>query len=190
VPPARGVSAEGFSITFNEPEWMSGSVPPPGAPTYAPPPGPTSPPPPAWAPMGSPWLPAARHDIIGLVSFICRAGGYLLLFIGTLIAVIAVSVPGGCYTTPTPSYCGATFASSAASWFIAAKILAALGLAGLGFGSALKMHYSLRMPQTGHAEEVAFVTQERRVHGIVFVVSVVLLFVLIVVANLGVVVPP
>ncbi len=155
----------------------------PGTPPLSGSAAPPSPPPPVWAPSGGPWLPAARHDVWGLISLGARAVGYLLVFIGAIAIVAAVSVPGTCYTDAAS--CGVSWLSNAATWTIVGKILAVLGLAFLGFGAAVKLHFGLRLPASGNPDEIRFIAAERRVNGAIFVASFVLLILILITVNVG-----
>ncbi len=149
-------------------------------PTYgAPAPTPAQPPPPMWAPAGGSYLPNMRHDPWGAISFASRAVGFLLVFVGAIVLVAAVSIPGSCYT----SACGTSWLSSAATATLIAKILAVLGLAALGFGAAVKLHYGLRASSTSSADEGRIIASERRLNGALFIASVVLLVVIAITVN-------
>jgi len=157
-----------------------GPPPPYGAPA----PAPAQPPPPMWAPAGGSYLPNMRHDPWGMISFASRAVGFLLIFIAALVMVAAVSIPGGCFTTGTPpSNCGFTYASNAATATLVAKLIAVLGLAMLGFGAAVKLHYGLRSSSATTADEGRFIASERRVNGALFLVSIVLLVIVAITVN-------
>ncbi|MGA7860803.1 MAG: hypothetical protein WCB19_02980 [Thermoplasmata archaeon] len=161
---------------------MSGPMtqgPPP--PYGAPAPAPAQPPPPMWAPAGGSYLPNMRHDPWGMISFASRAVGFLLLFISALVLVAAVSIPGSCYTTPTS--CGTTWLSNAATATLIAKLIAVLGLAALGFGAAVKLHYGMRMTAATSADEGRAIASDRRVNGALFIASIVLLVVISITVN-------
>lgn len=154
-----------------------GPPPPYGAPA----PAPAQPPPPMWAPAGGSYLPNLRHDPWGMISFASRAVGFLLLFISALVLVAAVSIPGSCYTTPTS--CGATWLSNAATATVVAKLLAVIGLAALGFGAAVKLHYGLKATAATTPDESRIIASERRVEGALFIASVALLVVISITVN-------
>jgi hypothetical protein len=162
---------------------MSGPMAPGAPPPYsAPSPAPANAPPPMWAPAGGSYLPNLRHDPWGLISFASRAVGFLLLFIAALVTVAIVSVPGGCYATP-PSGCGATFLQNAATATVVAKIIAVLGLAAIGFGAAVKLHYGLKSSSATSADEGRILAAERRNNMALFIASVVLIVVLTITVN-------
>jgi hypothetical protein len=154
-----------------------GPPPPYGAPA----PAPAAPPPPMWAPAGGSYLPNMRHDPWGMISFASRAIGFLLLFIAALVMVAAVSIPGSCFTTPTS--CGATWLSNAATATLIAKLIAVIGLAALGFGAAVKLHYGLRSSSSTTPDEARIIASERRVSGALFIASIVLLVVIAITVN-------
>jgi hypothetical protein len=154
-----------------------GPPPPYGAPA----PAPAQPPPPMWAPAGGSYLPNMRHDPWGMISFASRAIGFLLLFVAAIVLVAAVSIPGSCYTTPAS--CGATWLSNAATATLIAKLIAVIGLTGLGFGAAVKLHYGLRASSATTADESRVLASERRVNGALFIASVALLVVITITVN-------
>lgn len=133
-----------------------------------------------WAAGGS-YLPNMRHDPWGMIGFISKAVGFLLLFIAALVTVTVVSVPGNCYTTP--ANCGVTYLSNAATAIVVAKVLAVLGLAAVGFGAAVKLHYGLRSSSATSADEGRFVAAERRNNTAMFIASVVLLAIVMITVN-------
>jgi hypothetical protein len=158
-----------------------GPPPPYGAPS----PTPVQPPPPMWAPAGGSYLPNMRRDPWGMISFGSRAIGFLLVFIAGIVIVAVVSVPGDCYTTP--ANCGMTYLSNAATATVVAKVLALLGLAALGFGAAVKLHYGLKPSGASSAEESRIVAAERRFNGALFIASIALLVIVSITVN---VLPP
>ncbi|MCI4352229.1 MAG: hypothetical protein L3K14_02435 [Thermoplasmata archaeon] len=164
---------------------MSGPTAQGASPAYgAPAPAPATPPPPVWAPAGGPYLPNMRHDPWGLISFASRAVGFLLIFISALVIVAVVSYPGGCFVTGTPpSNCGLTWAANAATATLVGKLIAVLGLAALGFGSAVKLHYGLRSSSATTADEGRVLASERRANGALFIASIVLLVVVTLTVN-------
>ncbi len=161
---------------------MSGSAAQGTPPPYAPPaPAPAAAPPPMWAPAGGSYLPNMRHDPWGMISFASRAIGFLLIFIAALVFVAAVSIPGSCYTAPTS--CGDTWLSNLATATLIARLIAVLGLAALGFGAAVKLHYGIRQTSATTAEEAQIIASERRVEGALFIASVVLLILVALTVN-------
>jgi hypothetical protein len=131
--------------------------------------------------VGSTYLPSMRHDPWGMISFASRAIGFLLLFIAAIVLVAAVSVPGSCYTTPAS--CGASWLSNAATATLIAKLIAVLGLAALGFGAAVKLHYGLKGSSAASPEESRVIASERRVNGALFIASLVLLVIVAITVN-------
>jgi hypothetical protein len=157
---------------------MSQGPPPPyGAPAQAPAQSPS----PMWAAGGS-YLPNMRHDPWGMISFVSRAAGFLLVFIAVLVIVAFVSIPGNCVTTP--SNCGPTFLSNAYTAVVVAKVLAILGLAALGFGAAVKLHYGLRSSGASSPDEGRIIAAERRANGALFITSIVLLVIVGITVNI------
>ena len=157
-----------------------GPPPPYGAPA----PTPVQPPPPMWAPAGGSYLPNLRRDPWGLISFGSRAIGFLLVFIAAIVLVAVVSYPGSCITgAPPTTSCTVTWASNAATAIVVAKILAVLGLAALGFGAAVKLHYGLKPSGASSPDEGRVIASERRVNGALFIASLVLLVIVAITVN-------
>jgi hypothetical protein len=160
----------------------------------APPPPPIAPlsqgPPPSWTPPAQThtWgsLPGPhRGPTIELWPFLglwLRAGGFLLLFLGTLIAVLGATPGGGCYTNTAS--CGTGFFGQAANALLIAKILWVLGLGGLGAGAGIRLHWGIHMPLNPSADETTWLLAARRANWTLLILSVVLLLVLLLVSSL------
>jgi hypothetical protein len=134
-----------------------------------------------WAPAGGSYLPNMRRDPWGMISFTSRAVGFLLLFVAAIVLVAAVSIPGSCYTTP--SSCGTTWLSNAATATLIAKLFAVIGLTGIGFGAAVKLHYGLKPSGSTTPDEGRILASERRLNGALFIASIVLLVVVAITVN-------
>ena len=158
---------------------MSGPPPPPPAST-------SGSPPPAWpsAPPTHTWSalpPAHRGPTIELWPFLgfwLRAGGFVFLFLGTLIAIVGATPGGGCVTSP--GSCGTGFLGQAFNSILAAKILWVLGLGALGAGAGIRLHWGIRMPANATADEVAWLLGARRANWVLLVISILLLLALLV----------
>ena len=142
----------------------------------------TMPPPPQSPPV---WMPAPvghamapRMDMMPMASLLGRIIGFALLFIGTLVAVVFASYGGGCYTAANS--CNANTLAAAANGILTARILWVIGLFFLGAAAGLKLHFGLRAPTSGRAEDYQFVIADRRFNGLLFLVSIVLLLVVLV----------
>jgi hypothetical protein len=132
-----------------------------------------------WAGAAGPYLPNLRHDPWGLISFISRAVGFLLVFVSALVMVAAVSYPGGCYNGFLPgSACGTTWQANAAGAILLAKLLVVLGLGAIGFGAAVKLHYGLRASNATSADDGRWMASERRANMGLFIMSIVLMVVI------------
>jgi hypothetical protein len=128
--------------------------------------------PPSWAPLP----PTSKGPVIELWPFLgfwLRAGGFLLLFLGTLVAIVGATPGGSCYTGVCGGYVG-----QAANAILAAKILWTLGLGALGAGAGIRLHWGLRMPMSSSSEETAWVMAARRTNWWLLVMSVVLMLLL------------
>jgi len=130
-----------------------------------------------WAsPPGPSYLPNLRHDPWGIISFGARAVGFLLLFVSALVIIAGVSIPASCYSAA--GSCTGTTWAGLVNALLVGRIIAAIGLASLGFGAAVKLHYGLRTTNATTGEEARVVASERQVEGALFVASVILLLVL------------
>ena len=151
------------------------AAPPQGYPT-APPPAP-----PMWVPMPAA---APRRDMMPMLALWFRLIGFVVLFVGVLVAIVAVSTPGSFYTNPcTTVSCGQNMAAGFANGVIAAKLLFAIGLFMVGAGAGLKLHWGLRAPATGHSDEQAWILADRRFNGLLFILTVILLAILLLTIN-------
>lgn len=118
-------------------------------------------------PMMNPWP---------LLALWSRIIGFVLLFVGTVLEIAFASVPGSCFTSP--STCG-SWLVGAANGIIAGKILWAIGLGALGAGAGIKLHWGLKMPTTGRTDDVTWALADRRLNGLLFLVSIILLAILL-----------
>jgi hypothetical protein len=134
-----------------------------------------------WAAVGGSYLPNMRRDPWGMISFASRAVGFLLLFVAAVVLVAAVSIPGSCYSTA--GSCGTSWIAGAATATLIAKLLAVLGLAALGFGAAVKLHYGLKSSGATTPDEGRLLASERRLNGALFIASIVLLVVVAITVN-------
>lgn len=112
-----------------------------------------------------------------ILGFWTRAIGFFLIFAGTLVVVFGASPGGGCYTSL--GSCGTGFAGQVANSIWAAKILWTLGLGALGAGAAIRLHWGLQMPANASSEQVSWILADRRMNGVLFLLSVILLLVLL-----------
>ncbi len=138
------------------------------------PPAPPSPaaPPPVWMPTAAqPLVP--RAAIIPLLALWGRIIGFVLLFVGTLIAVAWGNIPGGCLTTP--SSCTG-FPAADANAILAAQVIWTIGLFFLGGGAGIKLHWGLQNPASGRPEDVRWVVADRWVNVVLVVLSIWLMF--------------
>ncbi len=163
---------------------MAESPPPPPPPdtmVYAPP----APPPPASSGMKMmmPKLPFTS------LEFLAKAGGFLLIFIGTLIAVLFVSIPASCVGA---GGCGMSTYQSLLNAFIAARVLWTIGVFGIGIGAGLKLLQINQMAESGSYPEdkMSWFMRQRRSNGVLFILSLLLFaFLLWTVTAVPVVIP-
>ncbi|MCI4368456.1 MAG: hypothetical protein L3K09_02690 [Thermoplasmata archaeon] len=126
----------------------------------------------------------------GLIVFLGRALGFILLFAGSLVAVVAASYGGGCWTSVTSCVNNASWASGVANAILTSKILWVIGLFFLGAASGLKLHWELPMPSSGGSDQVAFVIADRRLNGLILILCIVFLFLILLTVNILPLYPP
>jgi Na+-transporting NADH:ubiquinone oxidoreductase subunit NqrD len=124
-----------------------------------------------------------RTDTFLLMAFLLRILGFVLVFVGVLVAVVFVSIPGGLYTNP--SGYGSSFLEGVANGALAGRILIALGLFLLAAGAGTKLHWSLRYPAQGSPDEIAWAKADRQWNGFVFALCLVLLIVVFLTINIA-----
>jgi hypothetical protein len=163
---------------------MAGSSPP------APPPPSSNPP--AWTPAtGSPaqWTPPAStppttpmhamRTLMPPVSFLFRVLGFTLLFVAALIVVSFAYPSGACFPSPgSMSSCaaGSAYETGAANAILAGHILFTLGAFLLGLGAGIKIHYGLQANPNAQKDETRFTIADRWLNGLLFLVSIWILF--------------
>ncbi|MCI4367652.1 MAG: hypothetical protein L3K08_07870, partial [Thermoplasmata archaeon] len=103
--------------------------------------------------------------------------GFALVFIGTVVVVAWGTPMGSCGAVP-PTCNVSDFRSGLFNALWAGKMLWALGLAGIGAGAGIKLHWGPKVARGSPAEEYNFVSAERRRYTLLFVISLVLLAVL------------
>ncbi|MFI5415161.1 MAG: hypothetical protein ACHQ16_05805, partial [Candidatus Lutacidiplasmatales archaeon] len=112
-----------------------------------------------------------------ILGFWTRAIGFFLIFAGTLVVVLGASPGGGCYTNT--GSCGTGFLGQVANSIWAAKILWVLGLGALGAGAAIRLHWGLQRPENAGPEQTNWILADRRMNGLLFLISVILMLVLL-----------
>jgi hypothetical protein len=136
------------------------------------------PPPPMWMPVAA----AATPNYWPLIAFWGRVIGFILLFVGTLVQVIYGSFPASCVAGATGCSAGnvVTYLQGDANAILTSGILWTLGLFFLGSGAGIKLHWVLkRPPAQASPEELTAWINDRRLNGIIVLLSVVLLLVLL-----------
>jgi hypothetical protein len=104
-----------------------------------------------------------------------RILGFLVLFVGTLVAVAAGSVQPVCFASSGCSAYGGTWAWAV----IIGEILWTIGLFFLGGSSGLQLMRGLKAPVGGTPEEYRWVTTERWFNFLMVALSIVLLWFLL-----------
>jgi hypothetical protein len=92
------------------------------------------------------------------LSLLGRGGGVILLFVGTLVAVIAGSYPADCFT----SHCSGSTSAGIQYAILAARILWAIGAFGIAAGAGIQLHFILQNPESNGPEENARFLAARR----------------------------
>jgi hypothetical protein len=119
--------------------------------------------------------PAPRPIPWRLLSLLGRGGGFLLLFIGTLVDVIAGSFPADCFT----SHCSGSTSAGIQYAILFSRILWTLGAFGLAAGAGIELHFILQHPDSDGAEENARFLARRRAAFVLLLVGIAILFVLL-----------
>ena len=119
-----------------------------------------------------------RRDMWGMAATWLRGVGFLLLFVGTIVAVWFGTVNGGCLSGTN---CGPTspFAQGQHNGIWAANFLWTFGLAMIGAGAGVKLHWGLKEPTSGRPEDYRWVSLERVMNYVLFFVVAILLFFLL-----------
>ncbi|HZY69361.1 MAG TPA: hypothetical protein VFF67_00060 [Thermoplasmata archaeon] len=130
-----------------------------GAPSTPPPP------PPVWMPVASS---ATPMNYWPLLAFWGRAIGFILLFLGALILAVFENSP-----------------PNLANAIVTSNIMWVLGLAMIGGGAGVNLHWNLQRPRGAGPEEAQALVWDRRLNGLLFIVSTILLFLVMVVASSG-----
>ncbi|MGP8078314.1 MAG: hypothetical protein ACLQD8_06875 [Thermoplasmata archaeon] len=110
-----------------------------------------------------------------LLSLLGRGGGFLLLFVGTLVDVIAGSFPADCFT----SHCSGSTSAGIQYAILFARILWTVGAFGLASGAGIELHFVLQNPEANGAEENARFLARRRAAFVLLLVGIAILFVLL-----------
>lgn len=108
-----------------------------------------------------------------------RFVGLVLLFLGTLVAVLFASVPADCYT----STCGTGVAASVQYGILASRLLWTLGAGALVAAAAAKIHFILPEPSSDGPEANARFLAQRRGEMVLLLVGVLILLVLLLTAG-------
>jgi hypothetical protein len=150
----------------------------PGMPSSLPP-SPTTPI--AGAPTQIPGImgPGARPIPWALLASLGRLVGLLLLFVGTLVAVLFASPPADCYT----SACGNGTLSDIQYGILTSHLLWTLGAAALLAGASIKLHYVLSESTASGADGNSRFLAQRRTETALVLVSIGILLVLLLTAG-------
>jgi hypothetical protein len=144
---------------------------------------PPPPPPPdttAYFPPAPPPAPASGMKMMmpklpwTSLEFLAKAGGFLLIFIGTLVAVLFVSIPGSCVGGANP--CSQSTVQGLYNAFIAARVLWTIGVFGIGVGAGLKLLQINQVAESGSIPEdrMSWLLRQRRANGVLFIVALLL----------------
>jgi hypothetical protein len=114
-----------------------------------------------------------------LVANLGRAAGLLLLFLGTLVAVLFASFPADCFTMT----CTGSDAASVQYGILASRLLWTFGAFGLAGGAAIKLHFLLDEPGTDSPEATRRYLARRRSEFLLLLVGVAILLLLLLTAG-------
>jgi hypothetical protein len=110
-----------------------------------------------------------------------RIVGFVLIFLGTIIEVLASSVPGGCFTQA--GSCTSNFLAQVANGIIVGKALWVVGLFCLGGASGMRLAMPGGNASTPKGDEVPWAMHRRRLNALVLLVSILLMFVILITVN-------
>lgn len=128
------------------------------------------------AQMGRMGGPRSRPVPWRLLSLVGRAGGLLLLFVGTLVDVIAGTFPADCFT----STCTTSTSAGIQYAILTARLFWVIGAFGLAAGSGIQLHFILHSPESEGAEENArFLAARRGAYTMLLVAIGILLVILL-----------
>lgn len=135
-----------------------------------------------------PVAPAARPIPWMMLGNLAKIIGFILFFVGVAIVVAFASVPGSCISSA--GSCTGTntgFYSGALNAILAGKILVVLGLAGFAAGTGVKLHWG---PKPAEGEEVRVYLAHHWFNALLFLLSIVLLYVVMTGVNFAPAFPP
>jgi len=110
-----------------------------------------------------------------LLSVVGRGGGLVLLFVGTIVDIIAGSFPADCFT----SHCSGSTSAGIQYAILAARLLWAIGAFGLATGAGIQLHFVLHEPEGSSPEENERFLAARRAALIVLLVGIGILLALL-----------
>lgn len=110
-----------------------------------------------------------------LLSLVGRGVGLALLFVGTVVDVIAGTFPADCFT----STCTTSTSAGIQYAILAARLLWAIGAFGLAAGAGIQLHFVLHSPETDGAEENARFLAARRAAFVLLLVGIGILLVIL-----------
>lgn len=131
------------------------------------PPSTPPPPPPVWMPVAAS---ATPMNYWPLLAFWGRAIGFLLLFLGALVSA---------------AFEFSTSATDVQNSITAANILWIIGLTMIGGGAGVNLHWNLQRPKGSGAEDAQALVGDRRLNGLLFIVSMILLFLMLALVATG-----
>jgi len=123
----------------------------------------------------------SRTDMRHLLVLGGRALGFVLIFLGTIIEVVASSVPGGCFTQA--GSCTTNFLAQVANGIIVGKALWVVGLFCIGGASGIRLAWPGGGSSTPKGDDVPWAIHRRRLNAMIVVLSIVLMFVLLLTVN-------
>jgi hypothetical protein len=151
---------------------MAPPPPPPNAPYGYPPMPPPAAPRRSLAERFSPEAMAASKGPWTVLALFGQAIGLLLLFVGTLVVVVAGGFPADCFTTT----CTTSTAQGVAYGIETARILWVIGLFGIAAGAGLRLQFQAPPASPSTPEETRVYLARRRGEFVILVISILLLF--------------
>lgn len=141
---------------------------------------PIPPPPPDYRSSSPSWAATAvprRGSPVpwGFLATTAKAGGFLFILIGTLVAVVLASYPASCFT----STCTVNTSASLQYAILTSRLLWTLGAAGIAVGAWLKLHFFLVSPASGTPDGTQLFLAARRAETIQILVAIGILLLLL-----------
>lgn len=123
----------------------------------------------------------SRTDMRHLLVLGGRLVGFVLIFLGTLIEVLASSVPGGCFTQA--GSCTTNFYAQVVNGIIVGKALWVFGLFCIGGASGIRLAWPGGSTSPPKGDEVPWAIHRRRINATMVILSILLMFWILMTVN-------